>query len=136
MIRFTTLFHLALNILLIASVFVVWWLFGELMDLAPFSSEHETVQLFVSFGGAFVSVGTIAYRYRQGLNALASYLHIRTSLRTAVSLAEASELAFLFTVNSKGKWYPLYEVVKLPKGQRREYLFAFASDRVIRSDYK
>jgi hypothetical protein len=89
-----------------------------------------SVEQIVPYGIAFVIVsGVFAYllhRYDPTLNAFSAYLYIRRGLETPVSFAEAKALSFLFA-GVNGKWYPLSETSKLPKENRKQYLFDFAA---------
>jgi hypothetical protein len=75
----------------------------------------------------------VAGRYEATLDALAAYFYVREDLKTPISFVEAKKLSFLFAGDSKGKWYPLEEVAKMPNEQRKPYLFRFA-DRVARGE--
>lgn len=60
------------------------------------------------------------------LDYISAYLYLRLILFTPVSLKEAKELAFLFVPNDTGTWYPLKEIRKLPRHQRKQFLHQFA----------
>jgi hypothetical protein len=65
---------------------------------------------------------------------LPTYLYIRCELFAPVTWSEAEKLAFLFSGDANGKWYPLRELRKIPKEYRREVLFEFA-DKILRERY-
>ena len=77
-----------------------------------------------------IATAALAYlenKYDSSLDALAAYLYVRQELETPVSFAEAKALSFLFRGNTLGKWYPMIETRKLPKEERKQYLFDFAA---------
>jgi hypothetical protein len=57
-------------------------------------------------------------------NTFHSFLYIRFSLFTPVTVREARELAPLFSVGPEGKWHPCREVRQLPQRERKAVLFA------------
>ncbi|MCX7178657.1 MAG: J domain-containing protein [Proteobacteria bacterium] len=58
---------------------------------------------------------------------LPTYLHVRFSLFTMVTPAEAERLSFLFDGSLWGRWYPCGAFRKIDKEFRREALFRFAN---------
>lgn len=122
---YTTGHHLFVKVL----IFVAW---GALLTLSGFAAEllatgdYQIIPLLILGTLATLLVIYLENRFDAQLDALASYLHIRESLDTPVSFREAAELSFLFVANSDGKYYPLLEVLKLPKSDRKTYLFDVA----------
>jgi hypothetical protein len=53
---------------------------------------------------------------------LASYLYITINLRANISIKEAKQLSPLFNLNNSGKWYPMSDIKRLPKKDRRSEL--------------
>lgn len=96
----------------------------------------EWVFTVVGIAGAIGTwVGSMFLLMKTILNPnLPSYLYIRCSLFTPVSWKEAETVAFLFSGDAEGRWYPLRELRKLPKELRRETLLEFA-DRIMRNRY-
>ena|ERR1700738_919592 len=130
MIRFTTLFHLIVRIFLIVCAFAAWagfsYLLGAISSLFGILRSQETAQFLIAGLMAVVFMACLAAWAGPFLDAIASYFYIREDLKTKVSFAEAKALSFLFTADSKGKWYPASETRKLPEEQRKSYLFGFA----------
>ncbi len=75
---------------------------------------------------AVAIIALLENKFDASLDALAAYLYVRQTLGTTVSFEEARALSFLFIGDADGKWYPLSEARKLPKENRKQYLFDFA----------
>jgi hypothetical protein len=57
-------------------------------------------------------------------NTFHSFIYIRFSLFTPVTVREARELAPLFSLGPQGKWYPCREVLESPRDERKAILYA------------
>ena len=57
-------------------------------------------------------------------NTFHSFIYIRFSLFTPVTVREARELAPLFSVGPHGKWYPCRDVLEMPRNERKAILYA------------
>jgi hypothetical protein len=77
----------------------------------------------VVFVACLIVYSKLTAKYEEEVGA---YFYLRGELETQVSFQEAKALSFLFSGENGGKWYPLAEVKKLPKEQRKQYLFDFA----------
>ena len=66
---------------------------------------------------------------------LPAYLYVRLELLTSVTWKETENVAFLFSGDANGKWYPLRELRKIPRKYRREVLFEFA-EKILREKYR
>lgn len=59
---------------------------------------------------------------------LSAYLYLRFNLHTPMSWKDSGFVAFLFTPNETGKWYPMTDVLKLEKDLRQQYILKFAEN--------
>ena len=112
MILYSHLWDLILKVTLLAALFVV---------AVPVLHVDESLGLWPMIGILVILWLVI---YRQGLSTIASWLYARVNLGADVSLAEARQLSRLFQLDLSGKWIPLNEVRRLPKGERRNALLA------------
>lgn len=62
------------------------------------------------------------------ISILSAYLYIRIRLRTKISLRDADYLSWLFVPNETGSWYPMREVLQIPREIRRQYLLNKAAE--------
>ena len=92
------------------------------------SKEREAIPFFVAFAIVSGVFFYLLHRYDHILDALAAYWYLKRDLKTPVSWEEAKALSFLFVGDKEGQWYPLAGVRKLPKDQRKQYLFDFAAE--------
>lgn len=134
MIRFTTGYHLIVNLAFIATLFALWALTDEVVS--AITTHFDILRNYESYSFLIAGALTVivlapllAYLTGSFLHTLATFCYLNITLRTRVSFVEARSVAFLFSGDSKGKWYPLDELTDLPKEKRRDYLFTFA-DRV------
>jgi hypothetical protein len=97
---------------------------SEILRLGENANMIGIVALFI--GGMFLS--TYLYRISAGrfFAVLSSFLYVRVELKTKISWKDASFVSFLFTANSTGKWYPMHNIIGLPKEQRVNYIISFA----------
>lgn len=58
------------------------------------------------------------------IHILSTWLYIRMTLQTPVSLKDASRVMWHFVPNATGKWHPMTELLLLPREQRRARLLA------------
>lgn len=63
----------------------------------------------------------------QFYNTLSTFLYVKLTLRTDITLDDAGSLSWLFEVYDDGHWYPLKEIRKLPKDERKYYLINTAN---------
>lgn len=131
MIRWTTNYHLLGRLIFLVLAFTLWGVFGAvILSIAQTyfnaSKDNEIYYAYIPAGILSMLVAVLLDEKVFVLNDVATFLYIRNTLKTDVSLEEAKRLTFLFSGN-KGKWYPMEEVRKLPKESRREYLFERAS---------
>ena len=88
--------------------------------------EGNPRELIVGLGGIAIGVGIYIKYVVNYLHFLTSYLQLRLVLGVNVTFKEAKSLAALFVLNEEGAWFPVEEVKKLPKEERKSYLFKFA----------
>jgi hypothetical protein len=125
--------HLAVKVVTLFAWGGSWISLGYLLHQLTSSvlALPEEYDELVPYGIAFLVVsGVLAYLFHKHdpwFDAVAAYFYIRQDLRTPVSFAEAKALSFLFAGDEEGRWYPMKEVRKLPKDQRKQYLFDFAA---------
>jgi len=87
----------------------MWWVFA-------------VTNVIWQFGLLIVVAWLLASRVLT--NTFHSYLYIRLWLFTPVTVREARDLAPLFSLGEGGKWYPCTDVRKLPREQRKAFLYA------------
>ena len=105
-------------------VFVDYINLSEILKLSENANMIGIIALFI--GGMFLS--TFLFRISAGkfFAVLSSFLYVRVELKTKIRWKDASFVSFLFTANSTGKWYPMHNVLELPKEQRVNYIIGFA----------
>jgi hypothetical protein len=132
MIRWTTNYHLLGRLIFLVLAFTCWGVFGAvIVSIAQAyfnaSKDNEIYYAYIPAGILSILVAVFLDEKVFILNDVATFLYIRNTLKTDVSLEEAKRLTFLFSGNNNGKWYPMEEIRKLPKESRREHLFERAS---------
>jgi len=60
------------------------------------------------------------------LDGISTYVYANTSLDAGISWKEAKQLNELFSSNGRDQWYPMVEVLSIPKQYRREEILKFA----------
>jgi hypothetical protein len=88
--------------------------------------NESTGWLLFWFVCGFAVIGLTAWPLAKWVltNTFHSFIYIRFSLFTAITVREARELAPLFSIGPQGKWYPCREVLDLPRGERKAILYA------------
>ena len=128
--------HAVVKLLTFFAFAMAWLGLGYLLEIG-FDFLGLSLEQLIPYGTAFVVVsGLTAYllhKHDDALDAFSAYLYIRRGLETPVSFAEAKALSFLFVGDANGNWYPLAETRKLPKEERKQYLFDSAA-RIRRGD--
>src|SRR5690348_5925628 len=98
------------------------WLVAEALIGAGMPKKYEVVAYLVVMGAWVVIQAKLTDKHQDFFDTLAAYLYIREELETKVSFEEAKALSSLFSGHD-GTWHPLTEVRKLPKDERKVYLF-------------
>lgn len=76
--------------------------------------------LFLPIGGLIILHDKLTNKF---YNKLSTFLYVKLTLGADITFNEAGNLSWLFEVYDDGTWYPLREIRKLPKGERKYYLF-------------
>lgn len=88
---------------------------GALLADIGLSAPYYAVVGIVVSGGIILFCSSLPFP---------TYWYIRFELQTKVSLRDARKLEDIFFTLEPGKWLPHREVLQVPSGQRREYLFS------------
>ncbi len=95
--------------------------FGNKPDVAR---SPESIVLWLVCGiGLFWLIAWLLARW-VFTNTFHSFLYIRLSLFTPVTVREARELAPLFSIGPDGKWHPCREALQLPPLERKAFLYS------------
>ena len=130
MIRYTTGYHLFIRLVIaFGGMFLAIlpaWFITEVVIVFGMPRAYEGIPFMAVWVACIVYEIRLTDRHQDTLDAIAAYFYIRETLKTHVTFGEAEALSFLFLADKNRKWYPVREVKKLPKAERRGYLFAFA----------
>lgn len=77
-----------------------------------------TILLICSIATRLIYISTIG----KVLNILSSFLYVRLRLKTRISWQNANYASFLFIPNRNNTWYPMLNVLTIPKEEREEYI--------------
>ena len=136
MLSYTTGYHLLIKLVVafggMFAAILPAWLITEFVAVFGMPREYDAVPFMIVWLACVGIAIKLIDKYQATLDAISSYLYIRATLGTEVDFNEAKALSFLFCEDEEGKWYPMLQIRKLPKPERKEYLFTFA-DRVIES---
>lgn len=112
--------------LLFATMFAVGAAIHYLVPLRSLGVSNSAAEWIEGLGG-FV-LGAIVYHrvFAIQMHTLSSFLYLRFALWTPVSWAEARALAPLFVLTEQATWLPLSEVRKLPRQERKSYIYRAA----------
>lgn len=105
----------------------------EIERLIRIDKSNESLNIAIGIGifilAYFISSFVYSKIFANFYHYLSAYLYVRLSLRTKLSWKEVTEIAWMFVPNESGVWYPLKEVKKLDKIERKQFLIDF-SDQV------
>ena len=112
--------------LLFATMFAVGAIIHYVIPLRPLGVSNSTAEWVEGLGG--LALGIIVYQrvFAIQVHTLSSFLYLRFALWTPVSWAEARALAPLFVLTEHATWLPLSEVQKLPRQERKPYIYRAA----------
>lgn len=131
MIPFTSRFDGFVKVFIALPIFFCIWMgIGDLLQkiVLTLMPRAEGLSNIISTIGGLILAFIVQYKLIAiHLHTLSSFLYLRLSLGIKVSWQEARYLAFLFSVNKSGKWYPLKEVKKIPKEKRKAFVCDFAA---------
>lgn len=109
--------------LLFATIFSAGAAIHFLIPLRPLGVSNSAAEWVEGIGG--IVVGAIIYHRLIAIQiqTLSSFLYLRLALWTPVSWAEARFLAPLFVLTEQDTWLPLSESRKLPREERKSYIY-------------
>ncbi|MBV5313565.1 MAG: hypothetical protein JZU47_09730 [Prolixibacteraceae bacterium] len=95
---------------------------------------NKTVEgiIFIALmiGSYFLAVKFYSKTAGRFFNTLSAFLYVRDELKTKISWKEAGFVSFLFTHNGTGKWFPMYNVLKLPEKERVNFIIDYAKNYI------